>query len=429
MRRSDLFLPASREHRGEWTGATRLLVRAGLIREFGSGLWGLTPAGQRVRAKIEARVHDAMRSVGAQEVSLPGLQYSDRWRESGRWGAFEGEMFTLSNREERAMCLAPSHEEGVVHLLDGLIRSYDDLPVVLYQVDSKFRDDHARGGLLRCKEFTMKDAYSVHTDAESLRETYCAMRAAYRRVFDDLGLTVAVVGADNSVMGGERSAEFVAPVAEGSCRLTRCLADGCLWGITDEADAFHEHAAGDDCPDCGGRLATAGGVEVGHVFELGTRYSEAMELTVDTEDGGSVAVQMGSYGIGVSRLLQTVVMQQAWEQDGDGGGDSLDWPVTDWGSVAPYRAAVVPIGDGDAIEETATAIHNAIGDDCLLYDGERSVGERFAESGLLGVPAKIVVGNHYRETGEVEIEGSDGESRSVVPESVADAVDRFAPGD
>lgn len=275
----------------------------------------------------------------------------------------------------------------------------------------------------------MKDAYSVHTDAESLRETYCAMRAAYRRVFDDLGLTVAVVGADNSVMGGERSAEFVAPVAEGSCRLTRCLADGCLWGITDEADAFHEHAAGDDCPDCGGRLATAGGVEVGHVFELGTRYSEAMELTVDTEDGGSVAVQMGSYGIGVSRLLQTVVMQQAWEQDGDGGGDSLDWPVTDWGSVAPYRAAVVPIGDGDAIEETATAIHNAIGDDCLLYDGERSVGERFAESGLLGVPAKIVVGNHYRETGEVEIEGSDGESRSVVPESVADAVDRFAPGD
>jgi prolyl-tRNA synthetase len=429
MRRSELFLPASREHRGEWTGATRLLVRAGLIREFGSGLWGLTPAGQRVRRKIESRIHDGMHSVDAQAVSLPGLQYDDRWRESGRWAAFEGEMFTLSNREERAMCLAPSHEEGVVHLLDGLVRSYDDLPITLYQVGSKFRDDHARAGLLRCKEFTMKDAYSVHLDADSLRGTYRAMRAAYCRIFDDLGLEVAVVGADNSVMGGERSEEFVAPVGEGSCRLTRCLADGCRWGITDEADAFHEHAAGDDCPDCGGRLATTGGVEVGHVFELGTRYSEAMGLTVDDEDGGSVAVEMGSYGIGVSRLLQTLVMQRAWKRDDGGGGDSLDWPATDWGSVAPYRAAVVPIGDDDAVREAAATIHDAIGEDCLLYDGDRSAGERFAESELLGVPAKIVVGNHYRETGEVEVEGRDGESRSVAPDSVADAVEQFGAGD
>ncbi|KPN31427.1 proline--tRNA ligase [Halolamina pelagica] len=124
----------------------------------------------------------------------------------------------------------PSHEEGVVHLLDGLVRSYDDLPVVLYQVDAKFRDDHARAGLLRCKEFTMKDAYSAHVDADSLRETYREMRAAYLRLFDDLGLTVAVCGADNSVMGGDRSEEFVAPVAEGSCRLTHCTADGCRWG-------------------------------------------------------------------------------------------------------------------------------------------------------------------------------------------------------
>jgi prolyl-tRNA synthetase len=334
-------------------------------------------------------------------------------------------MFTLTNREDRQMCLAPSHEEGIVRLLDGLVRSYDDLPVVLYQVDSKFRDDHARAGLLRCKEFTMKNAYSVHTDAESLRETYRAMRATYLRVFDDLGLEVAVEDADNSVMGGERSEEFVAPVDEGSCRLTRCLADGCQWGITDEADTFYEHAAGEDCPDCGGRIATTGGVEVGHVFELETRYSEAMGLIVDTEDGGEVAVEMGSYGIGVSRLLQTIVMQR----DGEMNGDSLDWPVTDWGSVAPYRAAVVSIGDDETVREVATTIHDAIGDDCLLYDGDRSVGERFAESDLLGIPAKVVVGNHYRETGEVEIEDRDGESRSAAAEAVPEAVERFAAGE
>jgi len=349
MRRSDLFLPASREHRGEWSGATRLLVRAGVIREFGSGLWGFTPAGERVRTKLERRIHDAMRAVGAQEVSLPNLQYSERWRESGRWGAFEGEMFTLSNREGRAMCLAPSHEEGVVHLLDGLVRSYDDLPVVLYQVDAKFRDDHARAGLLRCKEFTMKDAYSAHVDADSLRETYREMRAAYRRLFDDLGLTVAVCGADNSVMGGDRSEEFVAPVAE------------------------------------------------------------------------------GSYGIGVSRLLQTIVMQGAWQREAD--LDSLCWPVTDWGSVAPYRVAVIPIGNADAVREAARGVHDAIGADCLLFDDGQSVGERFAESELLGIPAKVVVGNHYRETGDVEIEHRNGESQSVAPERVPDAVERFAAGD
>ncbi|GAB7093370.1 proline--tRNA ligase [Halolamina litorea] len=429
MRRSDLFLPASRERRGEWVGATRLLVRAGLIREFGSGLWGLTPAGQRVKTKIEARVHDAMRSVGAQAASLPNLQYSDRWRESGRWGAFEGEMFTFRNREDRAMCLAPSHEEGVVHLLDGLVRSYDDLPVVLYQIDSKFRDDHARAGLLRCKEFTMKDAYSAHVDADSLREAYRTMRAAYLRIFDDLGLTIAVCGADNSVMGGDRSEEFVAPVDEGSCRLTHCSADGCRWGVTDEAAEFDEYAASDDCPDCGGRLATDGGVEVGHVFELGTRYTDAIGLTVDDRDGGTTTVEMGSYGIGVTRLLQTIVMQGAWERDGGSDAESLDWPVTDWGSVAPYRAAVVPIGDDDAVRETATGIHDAIGADCLLFDDDQSVGERFAESDLLGVPATVVVGNHYRETGEVEIERKDGETRSVTPESVPAAVERFATGD
>jgi len=427
MRRSDLFLPASREHRGEWTGATRLLVRAGLIREFGSGLWGLTPAGERVRTKLERRIHDTMRAVGAQEVSLPNLQYSERWRESGRWGAFEGEMFTLSNREGRAMCLAPSHEEGVVHLLDGLVRSYDDLPVVLYQVDAKFRDDHARAGLLRCKEFTMKDAYSAHVDADSLRETYREMRAAYRRLVDDLGLTVAVCGADNSVMGGDRSEEFVAPVAEGSCRLTHCTADGCRWGVTDEATTFDEYAAGEDCPDCGGRLASDSGVEVGHVFELGTRYADAMGLTVDDGDGGSVAVEMGSYGIGVSRLLQTIVMQGAWQREAD--LDSLCWPVTDWGSVAPYRVAVIPIGNADAVREAARGVHDAIGADCLLFDDGQSVGERFAESELLGIPAKVVVGNHYRETGDVEIEHRNGESQSVAPERVPDAVERFAAGD
>lgn len=148
MRRSDLFLPASRERRGQGTEAAELLVRAGLIREFGSGLWGLTPAGKRVQENVVRRIRTGMHSVGGQEVTLPGLQQRERWEESGRWQSFEGEMFTLADRDGRELCLAPSHEEGMVHLLDGLVRSYEELPLTLYQVDSKFRDDHARAGLL-----------------------------------------------------------------------------------------------------------------------------------------------------------------------------------------------------------------------------------------------------------------------------------------
>jgi len=424
MRRSDLFLPTSREHRGDGTAATELLVRAGLIREFGSGLWALTPAGERVREKVVDRIRTGMDSVGGQEVSLPGLQQRERWEQSGRWGSFEGEMFTLADRDGRDLCLAPSHEEGMVHLLDGLVRSYDELPLMLYQVGAKFRDDHARAGLLRCKEFTMKDAYTFHTDEASLREGYREIRAAYKRILADLGIEFVVADAANSVMGGERSEEFLAPVGGGTCELLACTADGCRFGLSDESPRFDAFADGDDCPDCGGRLRASGGVEVGHTFELGTRYADAMGFTVDDADGRPHEVHMGSYGLGIGRIVQTMVMQ--------GGADSEEaacrWPVTDWGSVAPYRAAIIPIGDGE-VEVVAAEIHDELGEDCLLFDGEQSVGERFAESELLGIPAKVVVGNHYRETGEVEIEDRHGESRSVAPEAVPEAVERFAAGD
>jgi prolyl-tRNA synthetase len=430
MRRSELFLPASRERRGEGTAATEFLVRAGLIREFGSGLWGLTPAGTRVQEKVTRRIRAGMRSVAGQEVALPGLQQRERWAESGRWNAFEGEMFTLVDRDGRELCLAPSHEEGMVHLLDGLVRSYEELPLTLYQVDSKFRDDHARAGLLRCKEFTMKDAYSFHTDEASLREGYREIRATYERILTDLGVEFAIAEAENSVMGGERSEEFVAPVAGGTCELRHCEWAECRFGLTDESEEFERFADGDDCPDCGAVLRASGGVEVGHVFELGTRYAAAMGFTVDDESGRPHEVWMGSYGLGVGRIIQTLVMQGG--ADGGVDADSADaacrWPVTDWGCVAPYRAAVISIGDGE-VRDVAESIHEELGRDCLLFDDARqSVGVRFAESELLGLPAKIIVGNGYRESGQVEIEYRDGESRQVAVEEVVAAVEHFGAG-
>lgn len=423
VRRSELLLPTSRESRASAADAAGLLERAGLIRQAGSGLYALAPAGQRVKRKITGRLRAAMAAVGGQEVSLPALQDDRPWRESGRWRAFEDEMFTLENRDGRAMCLAPSHEEGVVDLLDGAVRSYDDLPLVVYQVGEKYRDDHARNGLVRCKAFAMKDAYSVHADAAGLDRTYREVRAAYARAFADLGVEFAVVEPDDGVMGGSRSEEFVAPVDDGSDRLRYC--PGCRFGVTDERPDFEAYAAGEACPECGAALVEREGIEVAHVFELGTRYSEPMGFTVDAADGGSIHPRMGSYGVGVTRLLQVLV-----QQAGAGSGhDGLHWPVTDWGSVAPFRAAVVPVRYEGELRQVADDLYDACEDVLLFDDRSQSVGERFAESDLLGLPAKVVLGDHYLETGQAELETRDGETTYLDPAAVPGALEQYAAGE
>ena len=405
-----------RETQGWENDAVQRTVRAGLVRQFGSGLFGFTPTGERVRRNVVQRIEAEMDAIGGQAISLPNLQHRAIWEQSGRWGSFEGEMFTFENRDGQEMCLAPSHEEGIVHLVEGTVRSYEDLPLLLYQVERKHRDDHPRNGLLRTKEFTMKDAYSLHATEESLDEWYHRVRDAYCRIFDAVGVDFVVADAQNSVMGGSASEEFIAPVETGSESLVYCQTVGCRVGVTDESPTARL-GAGDACPDCGESLVAGEGIEIGHVFKLGTRYSDPAGLTVDTADGSARLVQMGSYGIGVDRLVHTLV-----EQHGDESG--LRWPVTDSGTVAPYTLAVVPLEyDGD-IAAAANELHHACGrEETLLFDDDgQTIGERFAESDLLGIPWKAVLGNNFRETGEVELETRDGEKRFVALEDVADAV-------
>lgn len=416
MRRTELFCPTTREAPGDGTATTRLLSRAGYVRDFGNGFWGLTPVGERVREKLVARIDAAFRAAGGERVRLPALQSRELWTASGRWEAFEGEMFTLRDRDDRALCLAPSHEEAAVRLVAGRVQSYDDLPVHVYQIGTKFRDDRASDGLVRAREFGMADGYSFHTDEASLRETYTAVRTAFCRLCADLGLSVAVVPAETGVMGGTTSEELLAPVAGGSDRVRHCTTAGCRFGRRpDDTDRR-------TCPDCGGNLRDADATEVAHVFQLGRRYTAAAGMSVDDGGGagGSLTPVMGSYGIGVGRLLQTLVRQHS-------DGDAVRFPVTEWGCVAPFRAAIVPIGGGEAAS-VAAEIHDAVGDDALLYDGDRAVGERFAESELLGVPATVIVGDTYRETGRVEIERRDGETTRHEPDAVAAALERFAAG-
>ena len=405
MRRSEAKLFTRREGSGHDSEAVELIFRAGLARKFGSGLYGFTLTGEQVRGAIIDRIDEEMAAIGAQKIRLPQLNYRGLWEESGRWESFGEEMFTLENRDGQEMCLAPSHEEGVVHLFEGLVRSYEDLPILCYQIGRKHRDDHARMGLLRTKEFTMKDAYSLHATQESLSAHYNQIRDAYARLFDRLGINFVITEADNSVMGGSTSEEFIAPVETGTTPVLYCPAEGCRFGATPESPA--EDAApkaGEDCPDCGHEVASGEGIEIAHIFELGTRYAEPMGLTIDLSDGSRQDVLMGSYGIGVERLLHTLVAQH-----GDESG--CRWPGEESG-VAPYTVSIIPL----AYEDELAAVADVLYEECpttetLLFDDpDQSIGERFAESDLLGIPYKLVIGNHFRETGEFEVETRDGKT-------------------
>ena len=407
MRRSEAKLFTRREPTGHESRAVELCFRAGLIRQFGSGLYGFTLTGERLRQALIDRIENEMREVGAQRIRLPQLNYRGIWDESGRWESFGDEMFTLENRDGQQMCLAPSHEEGVVHLFEGLVRSYEDLPILCYQVGPKHRDDHARLGLLRTKEFTMKDAYSLHASEESLAESYQAIKDAYIRLFERLGIEFVISDADNSVMGGSASEEFVAPVETGTVKLLSCTEPDCRFGDTADSPRG-DLTEKSPCPACGGELRGGQGIEIAHIFKLGTRYAESMGLSVDMADGSQQNVLMGSYGIGIERLLHTIVAQHA---DDDG----CRWPGEGSDSIAPYTLSIVPLEYDDELAAVADALYEECdkAETLLFDDPEKNIGERFAESDLLGIPYKLVIGNTFRETGELELETRDGETEYI----------------
>jgi prolyl-tRNA synthetase len=261
----------------------------------------------------------------------------------------------------------------------------------------------------------MKDAYSVHATADSLDEQYERVREAYVRIFEDLDIEFVVADAENNLMGGSASEEFLAVADTGSADLWRCSAEGCRFGATEESPQSVE--AGEQCPECGGDLVATEGVEIGHIFKLGTRYSESMDLTVDLADGSRQDVLMASYGIGVDRLLYALLEQHADE-------DGCRWSADGSGIVAPYAAAIIPLQYDDELAAVADYLYEDCGPDrTLLFDDpDQSIGERFAESDLLGVPYKIIVGNEFRESGEVELETRDGDTEYVTVEKVPERI-------
>jgi prolyl-tRNA synthetase len=262
----------------------------------------------------------------------------------------------------------------------------------------------------------MKDAYSLHASEESLDDYYERVREAYVRIFEAVGIDFAIADAQDNLMGGSASEEFLALADTGTADLWWCEASDCRFGVTDESPQS-DLAAGDTCPDCGGTLTAGEGIEIGHIFKLGTRYSEPMGLTVDMQDGSRQDVLMASYGIGIDRLLYALVEQHSDE-------DGCRWSADGTGTIAPFDAAIIPLEYDDEL----AAIADYIYEDCgahrtLLFDDpDQSIGERFAESDLLGIPLKVIIGNEFRETGEVEIESRDGDTQYVTVEDVPDNI-------
>ena len=531
----------------------QLMLRAGLIRRVSAGLYSWLPLGLKVLRKVEQIVREEMDRAGALEVLMPGVQPAELWQESGRWEQFGPELLRLKDRHERDFCLGPTHEEVITDIVRRDIRSYKQLPLNMYQVQWKFRDEiRPRFGVMRAREFLMKDAYSFHTDEASLGAEYLNMHGAYCRIFDRLGLEYRAVLADSGAIGGNRSQEFhvlagsgedaiafatgsdyaaniemAEAVAPGTPRpqpsadlapvdtpdvhtmdqlaaflgvpLERTLktllvraADGgvvalCLRGdhqlndikaeklpqvasplefaqaadiraaagceagsvgpvglripvIADRAAAvmadfvcganqddrhltgvnwardlpepevadIRNVVAGDPSPDGHGQIAIARGIEVGHIFQLGTKYSTAMNAEVLDEAGRNQALHMGCYGIGVSRVVAAAI-----EQNHDERG--IIWPA----AMAPFQVAILPMNahKSQRLREAAQALYDRLaeaGFEVLLDDRDARPGVMFADMELIGIPVRVVLSEKHLDAGELEIKGRrDSESSQV----------------
>jgi prolyl-tRNA synthetase len=555
MKTSKLLLATLREAPADAeTISHQLMLRAGLIRQIASGIYSWLPVGLRVLRKVENIVREEMDAAGAQELLMPSVQPAELWHESGRWDKYGPELLRFNDRHEREFCLGPTHEEVITDLVRHEIRSYKQLPSIFYQIQTKFRDEiRPRFGVMRAREFIMKDAYSFHLNQESLRETYETMFQTYSHIFDRLGLHYRAVVADSGNIGGDSSHEFhvladsgedeivftengkfaaniemvnlnppeeprkkpakqleqistptqhtieevsnffniesnqciktlivhgsnddlIALVLRGDHHLNRIKAEnlagiqkplkfassseienkiGCNTGfigpvnldisvivdfsaaaVSDficgaNQEGFHLSGVnwgrdipephvedlrniteGETAPEKSGAVKIARGIEVGHIFQLGTKYSEAMKVNCLDETGRATTLEMGCYGIGISRIVAAAI-----EQNHDDRG--IIWPMT----IAPYELAIVPINmhKSQRLRDAVTQIYNSMssaGIEVLVDDRRERPGVMFADMELLGIPHRIVLSDKGLDSNTVEYKGRQDSQSILVP--------------
>ena len=377
MRASKFYIATRKEAPAEAELLShQLLVRAGMVRLLGSGLYTIMPLGLRVLKKIEMIIRDELNDTGCIELLMPAIQPADLWKESGRWEEFGPQMLKIKDRHEREFCFGPTHEEVITDIIRKEINSYKQLPINLYQIQMKFRDEiRPRFGVMRAREFLMKDSYSFHTNFDCLKETYQKMFKAYESIFEKIGLEFRAVSAENGTIGGDASHEFHVLADSGEDVL-----------VYDEHSDFAANIElAKDHPDIK-KFKTCRGIEVGHIFQLGTKYSEKMSANFIAEDGTSKPVIMGCYGIGVSRIVAATI-----EQSHDEKG--IVFPP----SIAPFEVIITPIGydKSTAVKNYADKLYDDLikqGFDVLLDDRGLRPGVMFSEADLIGIPHRITVG-------------------------------------
>ena len=419
MRRSEYFLPTLKETPAEAQIVShRLMLRAGLVRQSSAGIYTWLPMGLRVLKRIERIVREEQDRAGAQEILMPTIQSADLWRKSGRYDDYGQEMLRIRDRHDREMLYGPTNEELITDIVATELHSYKELPKNLYHIQWKFRDEiRPRFGVMRGREFLMKDNYSFDLDYDGARHSYNKMFVAYLRTFARLGLRAIPMQAETGPIGGDLSHEFVilADTGESEVFCDKSLLeldppgddvdyDADLLPLVEQWTRFYaatdnKHDA-DACPVPAEKLVQARGIEVGHIFYFGTKYSARLGATVQGADGERVALEMGSYGIGVSRLVGAII-----EASHDKAG--IIWPD----SVAPFAVGLLNLKPGDAacdkVCEGLSATLRRAGLEYLYDDRDERAGVKFADMDLIGLPWQVVVGPRGAAAGKVEVKRRD----------------------
>ncbi len=385
----------------------QLMLRSGMIRKVTSGIYTWLPIGLKVLRKVENIVREEMDASGAQEVLMPMVQPKELWEETKRWEKMGPELLRIQDRHERDFCLGPTHEEVITDIIRNNIKSYKELPLNLYQIQTKFRDEiRPRYGVMRGREFLMKDSYSFNLNEESLNESYLAMKEAYKKILDRLGLKFKIVKADSGAIGGDASEEFHVLADNGED--TIAISDSSDFAINtelllEEGDDI-ESLEGKPSPDGKGIIQIKKGIEVGHIFQLGKVYSDAMKANVLDNDGKAKSLFMGCYGIGVSRLVAAAI-----EQNNDEKG--IIWPE----SMAPFEVNIVAIGfdKDEKIAKAATDLYkelSSMGYEVILDDRKDGYGTKMKDAELIGIPINIIIGKQFVQNNEIELKHRDGQS-------------------
>jgi len=392
---SKLFVPTVKEDPSDAELIShKLMVRSGMIKKTAAGIYSWLPLGLKVLKKVEEIVRKNLNNFDAEEILMPMVQPAELWKESGRYGEYGKELLKFDDRSNRGFVLGPTHEEIICEIFRSHPKSYKDLPVNLYQIQTKFRDEiRPRFGVMRSREFLMKDAYSFDIDEKGLVKSYGKMKDAYISIFDEIGLDYRIVKADSGNIGGDVSEEFHILADSGEDLIA--VSDSSDFAANVEVlnyDKDPSELEGKKSPDGKGKLKIKRGIEVGHIFQLGQKYSQAMNVGVKDMNGNSIHPFMGCYGIGVSRIVAAAI-----EQNHDDRG--IQW----LDKISPFGVNIICLDpESDEILKVCSEIYSILqksGFEPLLDDRDIRAGIKFKEHELLGIPYSIIIGpNNFKNT-------------------------------